>query len=144
MSVMKLPIEGQVIIKVTGLEKGSDQVEFLCMPHGEYLMYHEQQCCESVTLEDVCGDPADLEDAYVISAEVRSAPGNGHCNYPSPDPDEYEWGWDEWMSSDHATWTFYVIQTNKGCVTIRWYGHSNGYYSEAVTFEKVSSEEWRP
>ena len=69
---------------------------------------------ESVSLEDFNGDVNYLRGATVISAEERVECPDNEGNYES------------------VTYTFYDIQTDKGSLWLRWYGTSNGYYSESV------------
>jgi hypothetical protein len=80
-------------------------------------LYHSQECCESVTIDDINGDMSDLIGLPILLAEEATHHGDGE----SPD--------------DSCTWTFYKLATVKGYVTIRWYGSSNGYYSESVDWE---------
>ena len=90
-----------------------------------YRLYHSQECCESVSIEDICGSPEDLIGYPILQAEESTSNTN-----PEDIKKEYQ---------DSFTWTFYRITTMKGQVVIRWYGESNGYYSEGVNFEKISS-----
>ena len=49
-------LKGKTIVKIEGMEKDSGCIEFFCSDGTKYVMDHEQDCCESVYLEDVCGD----------------------------------------------------------------------------------------
>lgn len=78
-----------------------------------YWFYHEQDCSESVSIEDIAGDLDDLLWAPLVVAEERI---NSQ----------------ESVDFESHTWTFYEFATRKGSVTVRWHGESNGYYSESV------------
>jgi hypothetical protein len=111
---------GKTLQSVTGLEKGSEHVDFVCDDGARFSMYHCQDCCESVQVEDITGDVTDLIGSPIVRAEENSSQENPEGVTP-----EYQ---------DSFTWTFYRIGTAKGTVVIRWYGESNGYYGEMPCF----------
>ena len=93
-------------------------MSFIDVNGNEYIFYHEQDCCESVDINDICGDLNDLVGNPILEAEEVAGVGFGLLN-------RYE---------ESFTWTFYKFATIKGNVTVRWYGSSNGDYSESVDF----------
>lgn len=105
---------------ITHIEKSSHKIILKISDTESYIMYHDQDCCESVEIEDICGDLEWLVGTPILKAEERT-------NQDEP-KDKFD---------DSFTWTFYELATIKGSVTIRWYGTSNGYYSERVNFERV-------
>lgn len=114
---------GKTVETITGMDAGDDEINFKCSDGSVYTMWHAQDCCESVYLADVEGDVSDLIGSPIVVAEEVSSDGA-----PAP-----AGGWNE-----SYTWTFYRIATAKGFVVLRWFGESNGYYSEGVDFAKVS------
>ena len=92
----------------------------------KYNLYHLQDCCEEVRIEDICGDLGDLIGEPLLRAEVVTYDNTNPEGVPNI---EYQ--------DDSFLWTFYKLDTRKGGVTIRWYGESNGYYSEEVEFAKI-------
>lgn len=38
---------------------------------------------------------------------------------------------------DSHTWTYYTLMTQEHTIVFRWYGASNGYYSEEVNFAEL-------
>lgn len=103
------------IVRSYGHER--EDLTFHTVDGETYRMFHEQDCCEEVVIEDICGNLDDLLRSPILIADERTK--------------KAEEGYDS------ITWTFYELATVKGSVTIRWHGTSNGYYSEAVSFEKV-------
>lgn len=141
--------------------------------------YHDQDCCESVGINDIIGDLGDLighpltqfeavsdhgtdsgssdddddvidvdeavdsvfaigsaaqDDGETIEPEIVTSEVSTEVKSPQSEfpgaLNDYEDSW---------TWTFYKLATNKGSVTIRWYGSSNGYYSESVDIKAYTS-----
>ena len=110
---------GKTIIEIRGARRGSNHISFLFNDGSAMKMSHLQDCYESVEVEDICGDINDLIGSPLLGAEV--------VNNASKTPRE--------RYDESYTWTFYKFRTVKGYVDIRWYGTSNGYYSEDVDIQ---------
>lgn len=116
---------GKVMAKVEQLD--INRIEFTTVEGERYALFHDQDCCENVTIEDIAGDLADLVGSPIVQAEeVAYEP---EVNPPGVPAKGYQDG--------SFTWTFYKFGTARGFVTIRWYGESNGYYSESVDFKRI-------
>lgn len=114
-------LKGVTLIRIDG-SVGDEEMKFVTNDGQNFLMYHDQDCCENVYVEEIVGDLSDLIGSEILFAEETS-------NSDRPPP-KYSESW---------TWTFYKLSTIKGSVTIRWLGESNGYYSESVSFVKLGS-----
>jgi hypothetical protein len=103
-----------------------ESIVMYCEDGRIYTLMHNQDCCESVTIDDICGDLSDLEGSPLIVCEESS-------------------NVDVTGKYESATWTFYRFATIKGWVTIRWFGESNGYYSESVDMvvDQKNTQDWR-
>lgn len=103
---------GKKIIHVNGLEEGSEKIRIYFDDGSKIEMFHEQECCENVYLLDFDNDELMLKFATLLSFEEAVERGE--------------------VQEGTATWTFYKLTTDRGHMTMRWYGESNGYYSEDV------------
>jgi hypothetical protein len=110
---------GKTLVRVE--RQGDDAIEFQDADGTLYRMWHSQHCCENVTVDDIAGDLNDLVGTPILKAEESTSE-------TTPEGLEARGG-------ESETWTFYHLATINGYVTIRWYGESNGYYSESVDFD---------
>lgn len=115
---------GKTIIKIemeSTIRREEGSILFHLSNGAIYKQYHSQDCCESVWIEDINGDLDDLIGYPLLQAEEVTQ--------------------NDTNTSESATWTFYKFATIKGYVTIRWYGTSNGYYSESACMKKIKDED---
>lgn len=119
--IMNLPILGATLSECN--RRGDESIEFITTDGRKYVMQHHEDCCECVTIDDICGELSDLVGTPILQAEEASNMDAPAC------------------SAESYTWTFYRIATIKGAVCIRWLGTSNGYYSESVNFDLVEGLE---
>ena len=113
---------------LTSIENINDHtILFITADGDQYKLTHIQDCCEDVYISDIEGDLQSLVgNPILVAEEVDSGDAGPLGDYV-----------------ESYTWTFYKFATIKGHVDIRWYGSSNGYYSESVDFIKSDDYMWR-
>jgi hypothetical protein len=107
---------GKTFVKVTGSVDG-DEMLFETATGERFMFAHQQDCCETVRINDIVGDLQDLCGEPLLVAEQVQG------ETPVDFEEEYH---------ESVTWTFYKFATRRGYVDVRWLGESNGYYSESV------------
>lgn len=114
---------GKTLVNITKQDGGEgDEIIFEAHNGQKWKMYHCQDCCECVRVEEIVGDLEDIKGSPILQAEVSCSQS------PVVEADDYQW-------------TFYKLSTIKGSVTIRWLGTSNGWYSVNVDFEEIEYEQ---
>lgn len=128
---MEAQINDLIGKKISDIYVNSNKTKiiFECYEGTKYIMYHEPDCCEEVQIENIEGDLNDLLGWPILQAEEVS-------NYEPINDNDIEKTKD-FNNYGSCTWTFYKLATKAGYVTIRWFGSSNGYYSESVSFKKI-------
>lgn len=115
-------LQGETLIRID--QDGQEILRFITNSGRAFVLFHSQNCCETVEIESIIGDLDDLINTPILLAEEATSEEDPEGF--TPDKDFYR--------NDSQTWTFYKLRTIKGSVDIRWYGSSNGYYSESVDF----------
>lgn len=118
-----------------------DEIIFTCDDGTQYKMFHRQDCCEGVSIDDINGDLNDLIGNQILVAEENSSTEPSAEQVAEKEKRKLKEGDDYYDYDDSFTWTFYKFATVNGYVDIRWYGSSNGYYSESVDIVEVGSED---
>ncbi|QMV49755.1 MAG: hypothetical protein [Cryophage ML09] len=122
MNTKLIELLGLTLTCIVGKE-GDDEIIFTTSCGQTFIMHHDQDCCESVYVDDIVGDLSDLIGWPILKAEESVS----YDTFPIKGN----------RSADESfTWTFYHLATINGYVDIKWLGSSNGYYSESVYFDK--------
>lgn len=123
--------------------KENDELIFIFEDGGKYKMHHIQDCCEGVSLEDINGDLSDLIGRPLLVAEESCSSEHTPeiLAQKAKEKEEAESKGEYYYDYDESfTWTFYKFATVKGYVTLRWFGESNGYYSEDVDITEADED----
>jgi hypothetical protein len=106
---------GATVVHIEKID--NTEIMFITDAGKRYSLCHQQDCCEQVYIDDIIGDLDDLLGNPLLIAEERF----------EKDPD----------AAESATWSFFEFATINGSITVRFYGASNGYYSETANLVEL-------
>jgi len=139
---MSIEIKELVGKTFTSIINNNEELIFHTDEGEVYKMYHIQDCCENVHIDDINGDLEDLIGSPILIAEENSSTEHSPERQVQKEAEKLKAEAEDGYYYDYEesfTWTFYKFATIKGYVDIRWYGSSNGYYSESVDIVKADS-----
>lgn len=115
-SVEKDVLVGEVLTHVD-VDETAGEILLTTKSGRQFMLHHEQDCCESVTIKSTEGDWKKL-----LHKKLK----------------EVKWE-EEGDSTDYGTCTRTDITfiVNRHTVVSKWFGESNGYYSESVHLKEV-------
>lgn len=119
-------VKGQTPVEIDGMKEGSEGVIIRTREGGKLTLRYEQDCCASCSICQIDGDPMDLLGLPLVMAETVTGESLAFDDSLDPQGNPHS-------EYDSHTWTFVKFATVAGYVTLRWYGSSNGYYSEEPT-----------
>lgn len=130
---------GKTLTKVEHRQGDPEDILFTLEDEAVFKMHHSQDCCESVSINDINGDLQDLIGSPILQASERCSAKLEEEMTAEEKVMKVEQTLDneaDTYEGESTTWTFYRLATVKGTVVIRWFGTSNGYYSESVYVDK--------
>jgi hypothetical protein len=92
---------------------GTSQIMLTTASGRQIMIYHEQDCCESVQIQDTEGNWHDLIGKVITDTDHDTTHTCGDC-------------------ADSCTLSVLTFKVDDATVISRWIGESNGYYSEGV------------
>ena len=121
-------LEGLVVEYIDIVSDDGDELMITTKCGKRFKFHHYQDCCENVRIWSTKGDLKKLEGHKLVSVDM-----DAYTEDPDDeDPKELA---DTWR--DSWTWTDIVFKTTDDTVISRWFGESNGYYSESVDFSEL-------
>ena len=113
-------LEGELIteIDVIDNENQNNQVLITTASGRQFLIHHSQDWCEYVRIEGIDGEFRHLVGKVIEQAsEVVEDCSEGY---------------------ESATRTTHTFKADKNTVVVRWFGESNGFYSESVDITEIT------
>ena len=116
-------IVGEVLTHID-LDPERDAIRLTTESGRTFLIHHDQDCCESVHIEDTEGNWRELLGKQVIEVTHEETESG------DPPPEDAE----SW------TRTALAFKVDDATVISRWIGESNGHYSESVTIAEITAQ----
>jgi hypothetical protein len=115
---------GEIVTHVD-VDRQENQILLTMQSGKRYKIYHDQDCCEDVKIDETQEGDGDL--VTLVGNRIDEVKLEEESDQ-EPRPSEYADSW---------TRTKITFRINSETVVSRWIGESNGYYSESVDIKRL-------